>query len=109
MTNQENDRKRAISFAQIVLVRVQEAVGEDVYFEPKDCRIQKMISKYSSTDSSQILGYVTRYFKDNDVRAALGVNADNEQRVYTRLHCMMKAIGQNNPRRRKPFFFTKII
>lgn len=60
-------------------------------------------------DSSQILDYVKRHFKDDDVRAGLGVNAENEERVYTRLHCMMKAMGENNPRRRKPFFFTKLI
>ncbi|MEK7532993.1 MAG: hypothetical protein AAB542_01020 [Patescibacteria group bacterium] len=100
----EKDRRRAISFTQIVLSRVKDVVSDDVYFEPNDSRIKALISEYSLTDCVRVLSYVKRHFNDVDVRAELGADESNKQRIYIHLHCMIKAIGPNNSQRRKPFF-----
>lgn len=98
--------KQAISLTQAVLARVEEAVGEDVYFRSSDPRVKDLLSQLPiGEQSAQALRFVAGHFKDSDVRAGLGVNAGNEQRVYTRLHCLNTALEKPfHPRKRLIFW-----
>ena len=83
MNNQQEGRRQAISLTQAVLSRVEEAVGGDVYFRSSDPRMRDLLSQLPIDEhSAQALHFVARHFKESDVRAGLGVKADNAQRVY---------------------------
>jgi len=107
MPKTEEDRRRAVSFTQIALSRVEDVIGDDVYFKPEDGRVRDLLSQYFLTDGHKIFSFVQRHFKEGDVRFGLGVNAENEQRVYIRLHCLIKAMDQSTPHRGTPFFFGR--
>jgi len=90
------DRRQILSFTQALLTRVGEFVGTDVYFQPTDIRITQLLSKFPvRRERAPELDYVKRHFREDDVRAMLGVTKENEVELYTRLHCIAKALRPN--------------
>lgn len=93
MNRLDDERRQKISLTQAALQRMGQA-------DPKS-----FIKEFSLATHVGDIAYVQRHFRDDDVRAGLGVTADNEQKIYTRLHRLIKALGKSSSPKKRLIFW----